>query len=147
MTEENKRCAFICSRDTIEGIYPSLVLAINAVRLGYDTTIFHTFLGLNAIRKGRAKKAKFHLPGFLGAIPGMTYLSTFMMKRQITKARIDSVEEMQEMAQLEGVKLVACKMTIDMMGIDESEFLDGVEVMTAEEFLKYAPEAQVAMFT
>ena len=51
------------------------------------------------------------------------------------------------MAQLEGVELVACKMTIDMMEIDESELVDGVPVWTAEDFLKYAKDCTLCLFT
>jgi len=49
-----------------------------------------------------------------------------MMKKKIEKANIPSLSELQEIAQLEGVELVACEMTIDMMEIDESELVEGV---------------------
>lgn len=50
------------------------------------------------------------------------------------------------MAQLEGVKFVACKLTVDMMGLKEEDFIDGVEIKTAEEYLKVAKECQINMF-
>jgi len=48
---------------------------------------------------------------------------------------------------LEGVQLIACKMTVDMMEIDEDKLVDGVIVWTAEEFLKFAAECKICLFT
>jgi peroxiredoxin family protein len=48
---------------------------------------------------------------------------------------------------LEGVELIACKMTVDMMEIDESKLAGGVTVWTAEDFLRYAKNAKICLFT
>jgi len=122
-------------------------MGINSVRLGYETTIFYTFMGLNVIRKGGLEKVKFHMPGFLGAIPGMSALATWMMKRQIEQANIPALDDLLEMAQLEGVNLVACHMTVEMMKLAPEDFIEGVEIMNAEEFLKHAPDKDLALFT
>ena len=140
-------CTFICSRDTLDGAYPSLMLAINARRQGMDATIFYTFMGINVIRKDRAKRSKFIPAGFLGAIPGMASVATWMMKRQIDKAGMPTVEELLEMAQLEGVKFVACKMTMDMMELKPEDFIEGVEIQTAEDYIKHAKDCKLNMFT
>ena len=63
------------------------------------------------------------------------------------KANIPSLADLQEVAQIEGVELVACKMTVDMMEIDETKLIEGVVVWTAEEFLKYAKECKICLFT
>ncbi len=144
---KKEKSAFICSKDTLDGAYPSLVLAINARRLGMEATIFYTFMGLNVIRKNGAKKCKFIPAGVMGAIPGMASFATWMMKKKIEKANIPEIDELIEMAQLEGVKFVACKMTLDMMGLTVDDLIEGVEVQTAEEFLKYAKDCNVSLFT
>lgn len=92
-------------------------------------------------------KLKFHPPGFLGAIPGMSNLATNMMEKQIEDANIPSLEEIFEMAQLEGVKIFACRMTLDMMKVPDDELLEGVEVMNAEQYLKLAGTCAINMFT
>ena len=89
--------SFICSRDTLDGVYPPLLLAINARRQGMDSSVFFTFMGLNAIRKGWANKVKFHPPGFMGAIPGMCSMATGMMKKKIDHAGIPPIEDMMDM--------------------------------------------------
>jgi len=138
--------AFITSKDSLDGAYPGLVLGINSNRLGMETTIFYTFMGLNVIRKGWIQSAKFTPPGFMGAIPGMSAIATWMMKSKITKANIPDLSDLQEIAQIEGVKFVACKMTVDMMELSEDAFIDGVEIMTAEDYMKLAKSAKLNMF-
>jgi peroxiredoxin family protein len=115
--------AFITSRDTLDGAYPGLVLGINAARLGLETRVFYTFMGINVIRKG------------------------WMMKSKIKKAQVPCLGDLQEMAQCEGVKFIACKMTIDMMGFTQEDFIEGVQIQAAEEFLKYATECKICLFT
>ncbi len=141
-----EKCTFICSRFTLDGVYPPLILSINARRLGMDATIFFTFMGIQAIMKGKIKKVKFIPPGFLGAIPGMSTIATWMMRRMMQKAQIPFPEDLLEMAQLEGVKFVACRLTVDMMGLKQEDFIDGVEIRTAEEYLKVAKTCQINMF-
>jgi peroxiredoxin family protein len=144
---EKPSYTFICSRGTLDGAYPPLILSINAVRLGYESYVFFTFMGVNILRKGYVAKLKFHPPGFLGAIPGMSSLATGMMKKQIEEANIPDVEELMEVAQIEGVKFIACKMTMEMMKIKEEELIEGVDVWTAEQYLKLAGKCAINMFT
>lgn len=144
---EKQRYTFICSRGTLDGAYPSLILALNAVRLGHEATLFYTFMGINIVKKGYLEKLKFHPPGFMGAIPGMSGLATMMMKKQIEEANIPDVADLLEMAQIEGVKLVACKMTLEMMKMSEDELIEDVEVMNAEQYLKHAATCSINMFT
>ena len=147
MEEKKDKAAFICSKDTLDGAYPSLVLGINAARIGMESKIFYTFMGLNLVLKGGVEKAKFIPPGVMGAIPGMAAVATKMMKGKIEKANIPNLAELMEMAQLEGVELIACKMTIDMMEIRENQLLEGVLVWSAEDFLRYARECTICLFT
>ncbi len=147
MTEQKERAAFICVKDTIDGAYPSLVLGINAARQGMESKVFYSFMGLNMVLKGGADRAKFIPPGVMGAIPGMSSIATGMMKKKIDKANIPNLAELQEVAQIEGVELIACKMTVDMMEIDESKLINGVVVWTAEDFLEYAKDCKICLFT
>jgi len=145
--QPKESAAFITSRDTLDGAYPGLILGINARRLGMQAKVFYTFMGINVIRKGWAEKAKFQPPGFMGAIPGMSALATWMMKGKIEKAQIPTLPDLQEMAMFEGVEFIACKMTIDMMGLTKNDFIEGVTIQTAEEFLKYAKDCNICLYT
>jgi peroxiredoxin family protein len=144
---QREAAAFITSKDTLDGAYPGIILGINSLRLGMDATVFYTFMGINVIRKGWAEKAKFQPPGFMGALPGMANVATWMMKGKMEKANIPSLPDLQEIASLEGVKFVACKMTVDMMELKQDDFIEGVTIMTAEDFLKYAKDCKVLLYT
>jgi len=145
--DQKQAAAFITSRDTLDGAYPGLILGINSRRLGMASTVFYTFMGINVIRKGWVDKAKFQPPGFMGAIPGMSAVATWMMKEKMEKANIPPLSDLQEVARIEGVKFVACKMTVDMMGFSEKDFIDGVIIQTAEDFLKYAKDCKILLYT
>jgi peroxiredoxin family protein len=147
MSSDKEKAAFICVKDTLDGAYPSLVLAINAARQGMESKIFYSFMGMNLVLKGGIDRAKFFPPGAMGAIPGMTSIATGMMKKKIQHANIPSLKDLQEMAQIEGVELIACKMTVDMMEIDESKLIEGVVVWTAADFIKYAKGCKLCLFT
>jgi len=147
MNETKEQAAFICSRDTIDGAYPSLILGINAARMGMESKVFYTFMGLRLLLKGGFERAKFIPPGVLGAIPGMASIATAMMKSKIDKANIPSLAELQEMAQIEGVELIACRMSVDMMELKEEDLIDGAVIWSAEDFMKYAKDAKLSLFT
>jgi peroxiredoxin family protein len=147
MAETKDKAGFICVKDSLDGAYPSLVLGINAARLGMESKIFYSFMGLNLVIKGGVDRAKFIPPGAMGIIPGFSTLATSIMKKKIEKAHIPSLGELQEVAQIEGVELIACKMTIDMMEIKEDKLIEGAVIWTAEDFLKYARECKVCLFT
>jgi peroxiredoxin family protein len=147
MSDSAEKAAFICVKDTLDGAYPSLVLAINSARQGMESKIFYSFAGLNLVLQGGAERAKYFPAGVMGAIPGMSSIATGMMKKKIEGANIPSLADLQEMAQIEGVELIACKMTVDMMELDEDKLIEDVAVWTAEEFTKYARQCKLCLFT
>ena len=144
---EKEKASFVCVKDTLDGAYPSLMLAINAARQGMDTKIFYSFAGLNMVKKGGIESARYIPAGPMGAIPGMSRVATGMMKKKIDKAEIPSLAELQEMAQLEGVELIACKMSIDMYELDPDALVEGVVIWNADEFMSYAKQCKLCLFT
>jgi len=142
-----ERACFICSRDTMDGAYPALILGINAARLGMEAKVFYTFMGVNLVLKGGIEKAKFIPSGVMGAVPGMSTMATAMMKKKIEKANIPSLPDLMEMAQIEGVELIACRMTYEMMELKDEDFIEDIAIWSAEDFMKYAKEAKLCLFT
>ncbi|MBO8129027.1 MAG: DsrE/DsrF/DrsH-like family protein [Peptococcaceae bacterium] len=150
MVEKNSQVrsnTFICSRNTLDGVYPPMILALQSVRKGANTAIFFTFNGLDVVKKGGIEKVKYYPPGFLGAIPGVPTLATKMMlKMAEEKAQVPVPKDLLEMCYLEGVKLWACKMTMDMMGLTEDDLIEGVKVTDAPGYLDMAFNAHINMF-
>ena len=77
----------------------------------------------------------------------MAKMATWMMQRRFNKADYPGFADMLQMALQDGVRFVACKMTIDMMEIKEEKLIEGVVVWTAEDFLKYAKDCKICLFT
>jgi len=147
MEGRKKKVLLICSDNTLDTVYPALILSLQAARAGAESMVFFTFDGIKAILKNGIKKVKYYPKGFLGAIPGIPTLFTkFMIKLAEERAGIPSPDLLMEMCQIEGVKFYACLMTIQMMNLKKEDFIEGVEIIDAEGYMKLALEADINMF-
>ena len=150
--ETIEKVAIVVSKGSLEGIYPSLIMANGARMEGIEADLFFTFFGLDAIRKDRYEKIKvatvgnpgMHLATWLGAIPGFSALATRMMKRQMEKIDIPPIPEFIELVHDSGVHLYACKATVDMFGLTMDDFVPQVEnIISVGEFYERAAGGQI----
>ena len=151
------KVAIIASKVTLDMAYPPLILASAAAAMGEDVEIFFTFYGLDIIKKGGPEHLQVApvgnpampvpVPNFVGMLPGMTPLATWMMKSQFfEKQHVASIEELLHECIDLGVKLIACQMTMDVMGIKATDLIEGVEIGGAATFLAFANEAHTTLF-
>jgi len=147
-----EKVAIVISKGSLEGIYPGLIMANGARMEGIEADLFFTFFGLDAIRKDRFEKIKvatvgnpgMHMPTWIGAIPGFSALATRMMKRQMEKIDIPPIPEFIELVHDSGVRLYACKATVDMFGLTREDFVPQVEdIISVGEFYEKAAGGQV----
>jgi peroxiredoxin family protein len=147
-----EKVCIVVSRGSLEGVYPGLIMANGARMEGIEVDVFFTFFGLDAIRRNRNGHLKvatvgnpgLHLPTLVGALPGMSWVATRMMSRQMEKLDIPPVPEFVELVADSGAHLYACKATVDMFGLDLEDFvphLDGI--ITVGEFYEKAAGAQI----
>jgi peroxiredoxin family protein len=150
--ETIEKVAIVVSKGSLEGIYPALIMANGARMEGIEAALFFTFFGLDAIRKDRFEKIKvatvgnpgMHMPTVLGALPGMSALATRMMKRQMEKIDIPPIPEFIELVADSGVKLYACKATVDMFGLTMEDFVPQVEdIISVGEFYEQAARGEI----
>lgn len=147
MLEKKKKVLLICPDNTLDKVYPALILSLQAVRAGAESMVFFTFDGIKAILKNGIKKVKYYPKGFLGVIPGIPYLFTKMMiKLAEERSFIPRPEELLEMCQIEGVKFYACLMTVQMMKLKKEDFISGIEIIDAAGYMKLALESDINMF-
>ncbi|GAA0927793.1 DsrE/DsrF/DrsH-like family protein [Kribbella koreensis] len=132
--------------------YPGLILANAALGEGVETHLFFTFWGFDMITKSRMNDLKFtllgntatHLPQGLGGLPGMTAMATHQMKKQIEEVGVPGVPEFLEQIVASGGRLWACRMSADMMRLDESDLSDDVEaIISAADFIEKTAGAQL----
>jgi peroxiredoxin family protein len=85
-----------------------------------------------------------HMPTLLMGLPGMTAFATHMMKKQIEGIDIPDVPEFMQMISDAGGHLWACRMSADMMHIDETDLYEKVEaIISAGDFMELSQGAQI----
>lgn len=137
----------------------SFVIANGALAMGQQVTMFFTFWGLNILRREdppavpknlvermfgwmlprgaeRLAMSRLHMGG----------LGTWMMKKVMDAKRIDSLPALMQSAMANGARLVACQMSMDMMGIRPEELIDGVEVGGVATMINETDRSNAALF-
>ena len=155
MAEKPRKISIIASKGSLDMAYPPLIVA-NAARMsGVDVDLFFTFWGLDIITKKKMNKLNvatvgnpsmhpwFHIPTWLGSIPGMSGLATWMMRREIDKLDFPPVGEFIEMIIDTGAGVYGCKMSMDMMKLTQADLIDGAKVLGAMEFIEMSEGAQM----
>jgi peroxiredoxin family protein len=153
MTDEPiKKVSIICSKASLEGVYPALIMANGARAEGISASLFFTFFGLDAVLKNRMDHLKvatvgnpgLHMATFVGAIPGISSLVTLMMERKMAKLDIPPVHEFIEMVSDAGCDIYACKASVDLFGLRKEDFCDQVkDIITVGDFYQKAAGAQI----
>ena len=141
-------------------VMAAFVIANGAAAMDDDVTMFFTFWGLNAIRRpekvrtsgktplqkafsmmmprGPQRLALSHM-NFAGAGPKLMRLA---MRQQ----KVMPLEDLIASAREQGVKMVACTMSMDVMGLKEEELIDGLEFAGVASYLGDTDEARVNLF-
>ncbi len=143
----------------LDKVLASFIIANGAAAMGRPVTMFFTFWGLNALRKSEKVKLKkpFLDKMFGGMMPRGTRklklskmhmggMGTAMMKKVMRDKNVDSLEDLMKSAMANGVRLVACTMSMDVMGITKDELIDGVELAGVASYLGDAEESNVNLF-
>ena len=152
---DSRKLSIISSKGSLDMAYPGLILG-NAARMsGIEAHMFFTFWGLDIITKSKLNSLNvatvgnpsmhpwFHIPTFLGAIPGMSAAATWMMRREIDKLDFPPIGEFVEMIIDAGAHVYGCKMSMDMMKLTQDDLVDGAVVLGAMEFLELSGGGQV----
>ncbi len=149
----------VCFSGDLDKVLAAFVIANGAAAMGNKTTIFFTFWGLNALRRdnppsvskgmmdrmfgwmmprgaNRLKLSKMNMGG----------MGTAMMKMVMKDKKVMSLPELIAAAQEAGVRLVACSMSMDVMGLKPEELMDGIEIGGVGAFLGAANESNASLF-
>ena len=153
-----KKTIIVFSGD-LDKVMASFVIANGAAAMGDDVTMFFTFWGLNVLRRPEKVRVK---KGFLQAMFGwmmprgadrlglskMNFggMGATMMKMVMRQQNVSSLPELFQMAREQGIKMIACTMSMDVMGIREEELVEGLEFAGVATYLGEADEANVNLF-
>ncbi len=143
----------------LDKVLASFIIANGAAAMGRPVTMFFTFWGLTVLRKPKRQKVKktFMESMFGAMLPrgskklklsrmNMGGMGTKMMKKIMGDKNVDSLEDLIKKAMKAGVKIVACTMSMDVMGIKEEELIEGVELGGVGAYLGDAEESNVNLF-
>lgn len=156
--EYNDKTMIVFSGD-LDKVLASFIIANGAAAMGRKVTMFFTFWGLNALRKHdgpspskpiiekmfgmmmpkgskNLKLSKMHMGG----------MGTKMMKMVMKDKNVSSLEDLIKQAMANGVEMVACTMSMDVMGIKEEELIDGVKFAGVANMLGAAEESDTNLF-
>ncbi len=154
--KKTRKLCIICSKGSLDMAYPPLILA-NAARMsGIEVDLFFTFWGMDVISNNKVDHLhlatvgnpnmhpKFHIPTMLGGLPGMSSMASAMMRKEIDSLGFPPVREFIELLHDAGARLWACKMSADMMDLEEDDLLEHVDgVIGAMEFMDFSEDAQI----
>ena len=143
----------------MDKILASFVIANGALAMGRPVTMFFTFWGLTALRRPEKMTTRKNvIESMFGAMlprgasrtklsrMNMGGIGTAMMKKIMKDKNIESVQAMMEKAMQNGLKIIACSMSMDVMGIRPEELIDGVEIGGVGSYLGDAEDADVNLF-
>jgi NADPH-dependent 2,4-dienoyl-CoA reductase/sulfur reductase-like enzyme/peroxiredoxin family protein/rhodanese-related sulfurtransferase/TusA-related sulfurtransferase len=143
----------------LDKVLASFVIANGALSMGKKVTMFFTFWGLNVLRRSNpvpvrktliekcfgwmmprgSRKLKLSRMNMMGA-------GTEMMRKIMKEKNISSLEDLIRSAQAGGARMIACQMSMDVMGIRKEELIDGVEIGGVGTFLGAAEDANMSLF-
>jgi NADPH-dependent 2,4-dienoyl-CoA reductase/sulfur reductase-like enzyme/peroxiredoxin family protein/rhodanese-related sulfurtransferase/TusA-related sulfurtransferase len=159
LTTTGSAATLVVFSDDLDKALASFVIANGAAASGKKVTMFFTFWGLSVLKRAHAVKVRkdfmgrmfgFLLPrnskklalskmNFAGMGPGM-------MRGRMKSKKIDSLEVMIETALRSGIRMTACQMSMDIMGVAKEELIDGVEFGGVATYLDAASSSGVNLF-
>ncbi|MBP5152145.1 MAG: DsrE/DsrF/DrsH-like family protein [Lachnospiraceae bacterium] len=157
--KENNDKTFVVFSGDLDKTIAAFIIANGAASLGRKVTMFFTFWGLNILRKPKkVKVVKNFIEKMFGAmLPrgtkklGLSRMNMLgagpkMIRWIMKKKGISSLEELIESAKAHGVRIVACQMSMDIMGIRKEELIDGVELGGVATFIGSGEESDMSLF-
>ncbi|ARU60319.1 hypothetical protein CBW65_04010 [Tumebacillus avium] len=155
---ENKSTMVVFNGDLDKAI-ASFIIATGSAAMGNQVTMFFTFWGLNILRKNESVPVKkTFLEGMFGLMMprgpenlgiskmNMGGLGSKMMKYIMRKKNIATLQELMETAKELDVKIIACAMSMDVLGITEAELIDGIEYAGVATYLAEADQSRLNLF-
>ena len=164
-----RRLALIASKGTLDWAYPPFILSTAAGAIGWEVGIFFTFYGLPLLKRqvtamvsplgnpAMPMKMPFGPEGFqninwpmpnllMANVPGFETVATSLMKQTFKNKGVASVEELRQVCIDTDVRMIGCKMTMDVFGFKRDDFIKEAEIGGAATFLEYAADADVQLF-
>ena len=152
---QRNKLVIVCSKGSLDMAYPPLMLATTGAAMGMEVHLYFTFWGINMLRKKTVKSLKISpvgnpampMPNSLGMIPGMTRLATRMMKKNMDKIKMPTIQEMIKTAHDAGVHFHACSPSMQMMNLTKDDLNPEVDdIIGATTYIDLASDDAITLF-
>jgi peroxiredoxin family protein len=152
------RVALVVFSGELDRVLAAFVIATGAAALGQQVSMFFTFWGLGVLRKDSQLSGKslsemmmtVLSPGSSRSLPvsRMNYFGAGakMFRSMMKKKRVSSLEEMIALARELGVRMIACEMSRDVLGIKESELVPDLEFGGVAAYLGDSLKSRTSLF-
>ena len=150
---------FILFSGDLDKAIATFIMANAAAAMGRKVSIFFTFWGLNVLRKSKQPNVKKDVLSrmFGWMMPrgsqklglsnmNMGGLGARLIRAIMKKKQVDSLEDLIAAARRNGVELIACTMSMDVMGLQPEELIDGIKPAGATAMLAHAEESDMSLF-
>src|SRR3989339_1308870 len=121
------RFCMVVSEGSFDKAMMPLIMGNTAASMGMEVHVFYTFFGLKLLKKGIRPK-----------LPGMWRFFTGMMVKKMMKLNVPNYEEMLKQAKELGVNFYACSTSMSLLGVKQSDLIEGTKVLGASKFLDLA---------
>ncbi len=134
------KMAMILFSGTVDKLFPVGIMASGAVAMGMDVDIFATFWGLQALRKDMLSSNMKISKDFEEMGPALMQL----MQKNNVKPWFETLKQAKELG---NVRIHACAMTCDLMGVKKEDMADFVDdIVGVGEFIEIAKDAKMTLF-
>jgi peroxiredoxin family protein len=152
------RATLVVFSGEMDTLFAAFTIAVGAASMGMEVSMFFTFWGLTALRKDKTfsdktvgeKMVAMMLPNGPHAVPtsrmNMAGMGPLFFKYLMTQRNIESLPNMIALAQELGIKMVACEMSMGVMGVTRAELLDDIDYGGVATYLGDAAKSKITLF-
>ncbi len=156
--QSKKAQTIVVFSNDLDKALAAFIIANGAKASGHDVTLFFTFWGLNILRKENVTVKKSFIDKMFGFMMpksadkltlskmNMGGVGSMMMKWVMKNKNISTLKELINQAQANGVKFIACQMSMDVMGIKKEELIDGVEIGGVAKYIAESSNSNSNLF-
>ena len=155
-TEE--RTSIIVMSGDFDRLFAAFTIAMGSLAMGMEVSMYFTFWGLTALKKATILEGKtlpekmvaMMLPGGIDSVPtsrmNMGGIGPKFFQHLMRTRNVESLPDMRDMALEMGAKMVACEMSMNVMGLTRAELLDGLAYGGVATYLEDAAKAKITLF-
>ena len=135
-----RKATIVLFSGDLDNAYAAFIIAAGAASMGMDVSIYCTFWGLQLLKPGGLDKAKLSKMNMLG-------LGKMMLLKRMKRDNVIPIKDLLKELKGLGVKLIACDMTMGVMGVSENNLIPEVDDIGAVgTYINEAKDAEITLF-